>query len=206
MTSKRSIERSIDTLQRIYAVIAALAFNEALKRTFLQGGAGDVELDVTRIPEFVAFIVIAVPFLHGMNRHLDNTLSTIVQKNRRGLFVILLIDFLVFMLEACILFLLATSVKGEFLFFRLLILLLLVDLVWSFITWPITKSVIWRWAVVNVIAVILMAVLIRWAPFSDAATLWVLMSVSVVRTVCDYWLAWGFYFPALEEEAEPAAT
>jgi len=39
MTSEKAIERSIDTLQRIYAVIAALAINEALKRTFLQGGS-----------------------------------------------------------------------------------------------------------------------------------------------------------------------
>jgi hypothetical protein len=35
MTSEKSVERSIDTLQRIYAVIAALAINEGLKRVFL---------------------------------------------------------------------------------------------------------------------------------------------------------------------------
>src|ERR1700745_107170 len=134
MTSEKTIERSIDTLQRIYAVVVALALNEALKRTFLQGGAGNVELDVTRMPEFIAFIVTAVPFVHGMNRHLDNTLTTIKKTNRRSLFIVLLIDFAVFLAESCILFLLATSVKSETYFFRLLILLLVLDLVWSFIT------------------------------------------------------------------------
>jgi hypothetical protein len=206
VTSEKSIERSVDTLQRIYAVVAALAMNEALKRTFLQGGAGDVELDVTRMPEFIAFIVTAVPFVHGMNRHLDKTLATIKKTKRRSLFVVLLTDFLVFMAESCILFLLATSVKSETFFFQLLILLLLLDLVWSFITWPITRSVVWQWTAVNVIAIVLFAVCIYWVPFpNQMSKLWVLMGIASVRTFFDYRLAWSFYFPA-EEAAEPGAA
>jgi len=202
VTSEKSIERSIDTLQRIYTVIAALAFNEALKRTFLQGGAGGIELDLTRMPELIAFIVTAVPFVHGMNRHLDKTLTTILDDNRRGLFVVLLIDFLVFMAETCILFLLASSVKSEIFFFRLLILLLLVDLVWSFITWPITKSVVWRWAAVNIIAMLVLATIIYAVPFGNPMSrLWILMAVAVVRTAFDYWLAWEFYFPRADQAA-----
>ncbi len=43
MTSEKTVERSIDSLQRIYAVIIALAFNEAIKRTFLKDGTGALE-------------------------------------------------------------------------------------------------------------------------------------------------------------------
>ena len=50
MTSEKAVERSIDRLQRIYAVIVALAMNEAIKRLFLQSGAGALDIHYDHIP------------------------------------------------------------------------------------------------------------------------------------------------------------
>src|SRR5436305_4099141 len=197
MTIEKASERSIDTLQRIYAVIVALAINEAVKRTFLQNGSGVLEVDYCRIPEFVAFIFTAVPFVHGINRHLDKTLKTSREENRGSLIVVLVFDFLIFLAESCVLFLLAASVRSELFFFQLLMLLLTLDLLWSVVTWPITKSVVWQWIVVNILAVVAGIAVIYW--FDKVAViqkLWILMIIAVARTCLDYFLAWNFYFPS----------
>jgi len=138
---------------------------------------------------------------------MDKTLSTHKRTRKPALFVILLVDFVVFMAETCVLFLLATSVKTETVFFQLLTLLLLLDLVWSFMTWPITKSVVWQWAAVNVIAIVLFAACIYWVPFpSLQLKLWVLMGIALARTCFDYWSAWSFYFPGEEIVVGPGGT
>jgi hypothetical protein len=72
MTPERAAERSVDTLQRIYAVVAGLAINEGFKRVFL-GKDGEMHLHHDSLPQLIAFVITAVPFVHGMNRHLDDT-------------------------------------------------------------------------------------------------------------------------------------
>jgi hypothetical protein len=93
MTNQQAVQRSIDTLQRIYAVVAGLAINEALKRVFLQDGKGDFAFHTVNLPELVAFILTVVPFVHGMNRHLDKTLTASLEQNNPKLLAYLLIDF-----------------------------------------------------------------------------------------------------------------
>jgi hypothetical protein len=196
MTSEKAVERSIDSLQRIYSVIVALAIGEGMKRLFLKVGSGDLEIHYDHFPEFIAFIFTAVPFIHGMNRHLDHTLATSRQENKPGRLVFLLIDFMFFLLESCVLFLLATSVTSSIFFFQLLMGLLVVDALWSFLTWPITKTVVWQWLTINIVMVILSMVLIYWVTFIalDVKPL-ILMVIAILRTVFDYRLAWDYYFP-----------
>jgi hypothetical protein len=192
----KTVERSIDTLQRVYAVIVALAINEAIKRTFLKSGSSDVEIHYEHLPEFVALIATAVPFLHGMNRHLDQTLAVIRAQNKRSLFAILVLDFVVFLAEGCILFLLAASVSAGLAFFQLLMVLLALDVLWALLTWRLTKSVAIRWAIINGAMIAVSCMLIypggqRCVEFKTC----VLAACAVIRTVLDYYLAWGFYFP-----------
>jgi hypothetical protein len=203
----KTVERSIDTLQRVYAVIVALAINEAIKRTFLKGGSSDVEIHYEHLPEFIALIATAVPFLHGMNRHLDQTLKVIRDQNKRSLFAILVLDFVVFLAEACILFLLAASVTRDLAFFQLLMVLLLVDVLWVLLTWKITKSVAIRWAIINVAMIAISCMLIypggqRCVEFKT----YVLAACAVIRTVLDYYLAWGFYFPPEVRDGDDAGV
>jgi hypothetical protein len=204
MTPEKSIERSVDTLQRIYAIIVALAVNEGIKRVFLKGGAADLEVHTDHIPHFITFLFTAVPFVHGMNRHLDKTLTIIAEDKKPKLFKVLVFDFAIFLIESCVLFLLAASVMSDIFFFRLWMTLLVIDLIWSFITWPITKTVVLGWASVNIIAVILSIITIYFSDWLDQAIkIWVLTSIAVLRTVFDYIFAWSFYFPQDVAKPEP---
>jgi hypothetical protein len=68
------IERSVDSIEKIYAVVIALAIAQAVQ-SLLKEPSGAATLNFERIssgvPSFVAFLVTLVPFWHGMNRHLD---------------------------------------------------------------------------------------------------------------------------------------
>src|SRR5947209_1279092 len=193
MTSEKTIERSVDSLQRIYAIIVGFAIGEGIRRLFLNSSGG-LEFHQQHLPEFLTFIFTAVPFVHGMNRHLDKTLTTIQEQNRRGLFIIIVFDFAVFLIESCVLALLAISVMSDVSFFWLWILLLTIDIVWTFITWPITREAVWQWAVVNIAAIIASIAVLNFVADLQVKVV-VLTAIAILRTVLDYMSAWEFYFP-----------
>jgi hypothetical protein len=200
MTAEKTVERSVDTLQRVYAVIVALAINEGIKRTFLKDGSGKLDIQYQHLAEFVALIFTAVPFLHGMNRHLDQTLTLVRKEKKRWLFLVLVVDFAVFLGESCVLFLMAVSVTSSIDFFRMLMVLLAIDILWCLITWKITRSVVARWSPVNIGMVLASCILICGiGSINPEAKSWVLAGFAVIRTALDYSLAWQFYFP--DEEA-----
>src|SRR5262249_51242610 len=145
---------------RIYAVVAALAMNEALKRAFLDPATGNFKFSVDYLPEFLAFMVTAVPFVHGMNRHLDKTLARSRTEGNPRFLNYLLLDFFVFIVESSFLFVLAASVTRGLAFFQWLMLLLVIDVVWALITWQITRAVALQWVYVNAAAVVLGVVVI----------------------------------------------
>lgn len=201
MKPERAVERSIDTLQRVYAVVAGLAINEALKRVFLQDGRGEYQLHLENLPEFIAFIVTVVPFVHGMNRHLDRTLAA--SAYRPGVLAFLLIDLLVFIIESTLLFVLAVTVTHPDQFFPWLIALLAVDAIWGLATWPITKTVVLQWVAVNAAIGVSLWAALRWLPTDwGIAGEWIMAAMAVVRTGLDYATAWAFYFPLADLKAE----
>jgi hypothetical protein len=207
MKAERSVERSIDSLQRIYAVVVGLAINEAIKRFFLAKN-NEFELPTANWPEFIALMVTIVPFLHGMNRHLDRTLAESRKPGKRWLLGFLLVDFGFFIAESCFFVSMAATVSKNIYFFQLLLWLLLADAFWAFLTFPVTKSFSWRWMIINVAACGCIAflifgdnrIIIYWKP-------WILCGVAVLRTLLDYWFVWGFYFPPDDAPADvPPAT
>jgi hypothetical protein len=199
MAPDKSVERSIDTLQRIYAVVAALAMNEALKRAFLDPATGQFRFSWSYLPEFVAFVATVVPFVHGMNRHLDTVLTKSRKEKRPRLLGYVLVDFFVFLVESSLLFVLAVLVPAGLPFFQWLLLLLTIDVIWALVTWQVTKSAVVPWAIVNAVTILVGLVLI-YLPWVDcgAAKPWMLMSLAIMRTAADYKSAWAFYFPPEE--------
>ena len=96
-------QRSVDSLQMIYAVIVALAIGNAIQTIFLDATTKLFIFDfslLSSLPAFLTFIVIIVPFYQGMNRHLDNCYIINTETHVEGA---LLFDFLVFFFEAIIL-------------------------------------------------------------------------------------------------------
>jgi hypothetical protein len=203
MPVAKTVERSVDTLQRVYAVIVALAISEGIKRTFLKSGSGQVEIHYQHLAEFIALIATAVPFLHGMNRHLDQTLSIIGDTNKRSRFLFIVLDFVVFLVEGCFLFLLAALVTEGVKFFKWLMGLLVLDVAWAFGTWRVTKSAAIHWAWINGAMFGISAILLFcFSDQFDGVKTWVLAIFAVARTVLDYWWAWAFYFPPEVVKAE----
>lgn len=192
----RVIERSVDSLQKTYAVIIALAIGQAIQSLLkAPTDASIVSLDqiTPAVPAFTAFLFTLVPFFHGMNRHLDRSY---LEKSGQVIQGALILDFAVFLLEATCLFAVAWSLRSGIRSFEYLGVLLLIDMLWGFVSHQIhyrgQKSGVVRWSVINLIA---MAVALFVVAFPFQAKPLLLMAVAILRTVADYKFCWSFYFP-----------
>lgn len=197
-TENSSVRRSVNSLQQLYGFVVALAVAQAVRMTFVQ--QNQLVLTVQWLPVFVAVIFTIVPFFHGMNRHLDRCYISRGSSHIQGM---LLGDFLVFFVEAALLFAFASSVRSGLQGFVILAAVLLIDTVWAMIShWihyrdiePSTK----RWAVINTSTIIVIAFLYPADVYSDSVKLWLLMVVAISRTISDYAWSWEFYFPQVSE-------
>lgn len=194
MKKRRAVERSVESLQRIYAFVVALAIGRAVESTFVS--AGTLTFRPDSLPVFVAFLVTIVPFFHGMNRHLDRCYidhqDTKVQKA-------LLFDFAVFFIEAGLLFAFAASTQSGLYGFLILAVILLIDVVWGGISDRIhysdSQTGTRFWAAVNIIAVGLL-ILVYLLPVDFwGAKPWILSAIAIVRSTFDYLISWELYFP-----------
>ena len=125
---REALKLSVQSLQRIYAFIIALAFGNSLTKLFVTPGTQTP--DLTRLFTeggvlFACFIATVVPFFHGMNRHLDDVYALRrVPKAHRGPHPpprngAIMLDLIIFILEAGLLYLLAAAVLDRRSFFIL---------------------------------------------------------------------------------------
>jgi hypothetical protein len=133
-----------EALERIYQIVVGLAITEAVKRFIREtkpqrpeeGAKREAdtvnETDVyfsphkESIPEAIAFFFTAVSFFHGMSRYIELTYG-----NGKPPSGILLFDIIVFLLEGCIMFMLASALTANRLrFFEVLIALFVLDTIW----------------------------------------------------------------------------
>jgi hypothetical protein len=190
-----SIERSVDSVQGMYAVVIALAISEAIE-ILLKGVNGTADLSrrwlLSGMWAFVAFVFTLIPFWHGMNRHLDRCYLEKEGDVRRGA---ILLDLFVFFAEAGFLFAAGLSLRSGLTTFYCLGGLLFVDMLWAlgshWIHFRDKKSYSLRWSAINVIAMIVAFGVIK-CNFGPRS----LMIVAVLRTIADYWICRDFYFPA----------
>lgn len=206
------IQRSVDSLERLFAVVVGLAITLAVEKILFDANGNllswrdansnsypflGVLLD--RLPAVVAFLASVVPFYHGMNRHLDKTyVESSIPANKEGFLVM---DFFVFFLESCFLLALASSVGSQDRVFLILAGLLLVDSIWSIVTHGIhyAKDSIstLSWGCINLIAIILLLLFYFSQIFPEGPVRsWALCAVALLRTIVDYKICWRFYFPA----------
>ncbi|MBA4189807.1 MAG: hypothetical protein C0467_17635 [Planctomycetaceae bacterium] len=193
----KDVEKSIDSLQRIHALISALALGEAVRRLIQMPGTPEAEFHLSVLPQFLALVCTIVPFYHGMHRHLEATyLFPVDPKHPRG---VLLIDFVVFLVEASTFFALASLFNASG-FYWVLAALLVFDAIWSGLTALITQATEFRWCVLNFIAAIAMVVVLSLNVFRAGMDVWLLTIIAVVRTIFDYQMHWHFYFPFEKDE------
>jgi hypothetical protein len=201
LSAEKRTERSVDSLQKVYAFVISLALVQAIQIVLIDRTTMDfvdIHTMLQRAPAFVALLLVLVPFYHGMNRHLDVCYIENTEGQRAE--AALLFDFVVFFVDSCLLFAVAYSIGHDLRAFAFLGVLLGVDVVWSaishFIHYTLTEvRSVKRWAVINGMAVGagLFVGLNQW--YSPAAKAWLLLVIALGRTVCDYAFCWSFYFP-----------
>jgi len=199
--SNLAIIRSVDSLQKIYAVIIALAIGKAIQTLFSSESLNIFEFNddlIKFLPCFFSFIVLLVPFYHGMNRHLD---KCYLEKTENIIHGALLFDFIIFFFESSLLYAFAASLLGGYQNFLLIAILLTTDTIWAIISYLIhyrgIKPNILFWALINFLAIVLGIIfaLIGSQTYSDEAKTWIFLIISITRTIADYWVCWRFYFP-----------
>ena len=201
LRGQKAFERSVDSVAKIYAVMIGLAVTESVKTLVpkLPNGQPDfswVSLQ-SGLPAFIALLATAVPFWHGMNRHLDRCY---LEKDSpvQGALVL---DFVVFLVEATLLILAGWALRDGFITFYCLGGLLLLDVLWGFgshqIHFPKQPSHVVSWSIINLVAGIValgvIAYEFKWKSF-------LLMVIALARSIADYGFGSDFYFPAIQEE------
>jgi hypothetical protein len=199
----KPIEKSIDSLQRIHALISALALGEAVRRLLLVPGSSEAVFNLAALPQFLALVLTIVPFYHGMHRHLEDTyLFRTSHDHPRG---VLLIDFVVFLAESCTFFALASLLTSHS-FYWVLLALLVFDGIWGGLTALIIKAPVYRWCVLNFVTATLMLLVLSLNVFRQGMDVWLLTVITGVRTVIDYSTHWSFYFPFSPTDETPSNT
>lgn len=199
-------KRSVDSLQRIYAIIVALAIAQAINAIFINKGELASWQDMHKhIFQFVSFVCIIVPFFHGMNRHLDKCYLDKKNDMKEGA---LLFDFIVFFVESMLLFAFAGTLKSPSLnCYIVLLVLLAFDTLWAFVSHFIhysnEKKGPIQWAIINLVTMVLMILIWYTSYFKDETKPLLMTILVLLRSIFDYTLCWEFYFPKYTRALPP---
>ena len=204
-------KRSVDSLQLLYTVVVSLAVTEMLQHVLLTpSGISIPGLSAIGLAQWLmmaSFLFTIVPFYHGATRYLDATYITGERKAPRAA---LLIDFVLLFIEGVLFFVLAEFIHNQQAFYTTLAILLALDVIWvlsSAKLWsiPIAGSAAATvasntrytlWAIINLVAVIVICVSARSNLWPDTMVQSItLAGCAVVRTIIDYTLVFGFYYP-----------
>ena len=203
----RSAASTVKNLQELYTVAVGIALAWGIEQLAGKGGGGQAAaqevINWGALPAFVAFLVTLVPFYHGALRHLEHTYV-----EDRGLDVrkgSLLADFFLLFLEGCLFVLAAKFVADPRTLGLILSTLLVFDALWGLAVYLLfTKGrrrwAELRWVQINIVAGPLLAVAVfgiapTRSPATDLTVAVTIAVIAALRTVVDYWLSWGFYFP-----------
>jgi hypothetical protein len=107
---------------------------------------------------------------------------------------LLLIDFIVFVVEASTFFALAALFKTPT-FYWALAALLTFDALWAGATSLVNPVTKFRWCLLNFCAAAGMVIVLSLDVFKPGMEVWVLTLIVAVRTIVDYSMHWRFYFP-----------
>ena len=211
----RPLERSVDSVQRIYSVMLGLSFTESLRRCVgFKDVSGDVIFSWQKLVISGGLIALAIPFLHGMNRALDDEFVRQAGPPHRGR---LLATFLIFAIEA-VLFAMASicipdyksgPLRESSLFWITTLIggIQLLDVLWCSSAWIIgfRRRNIATWFALSVLTLIFLMALLcplpRGTLFSDhfvhtldSHVVWI-GGILALRTLFDYLICRTFYFP-----------
>lgn len=198
---------TVETLQRFYSVIVAIALTSGLAKLIASLEDADSYLtDISLVALSIALLSTIIPFYHGMERHLYITHILQPKLGEGGRPIPLLVDILAFILEGGILFAMGRKLDQPIVFLRLWTALLIVDVIWTVIVWRVEKGIRPIWAGNNLVWLcIAWAAWLGW-PWVVAKSgvsllgeipvmVWFIALLEIGRSVADYKANWAFYFP-----------
>lgn len=201
--NSKSNARSVGHLQHLYSVIIALGLVEAVKAVLKLGDNSNVVINLDCLPTFLAFLVTLVPFYHGANRYMDDIYLSPSTKIRP---LTGLVDYLFFILEAITFYALALFIPYAKPFFIYLGILFSIDIIWlifSYFNTPSPFNKVQHWLILNLLMAIILYFLIFSPVMLDDMKKWILLTVFIIaRSVLDYILSWGFFWPVIEKNKE----
>jgi nucleoside 2-deoxyribosyltransferase len=206
-----AIHSTIDSLEKIFTIILALAIGEALKQLVPDDKEFPTEhrVDYRRLPALLSFLLLIVPFYHGMLLYFTNIYDHPPRPAHYGFWLI--VDCLAFTIEACLFFILSRSLPPRqwMRFYGAVLWLLVVDVVWAITIHFHRLAFLWRWIWLDLGALVIfgaVALFFR-EPKGEGrdqrgvrrAVVWILLALCFVRTAVDYWWNWEIYFPPDEQ-------
>jgi len=195
--------KSIRSLESLYSVIIGVALSLAIVG-LVDRETGLQTITLSECVLFLAFIVTLVPFYHGAIRHLDDCYAE--RPDRDGPPGKVFVDFVLLFIHALGFVVLSMLLKQPGQFAWVLSILLLVDVFWGvFVFFSGTRSVLrrneGRWALINTIFICSVVPMLVWrgiglGDVAEPAKIAIpLLGICTIRTVTDYILCWGLYFP-----------
>lgn len=197
--------RTVDALQRFYAMVIALAVTNSVRLLLQTLGLIPADQAISATPHltillFITFLSTVVVFYHGMNRHLDDTFvigpRTIPHR------LPLLFDIFVFLVEGCLLVAMGSAINSPRVFFYTWTGLLVVDILWGLIVFLVVRNrAHLRWIANNIVHVGI--AWLFWLVLFPRNVVYVAV-IEILRTVIDYALNWPFYFPTVSKTSKPS--
>jgi hypothetical protein len=182
-------------MKTIYFVILGTAITEALESAFLEHGrfvGYELVKDghVTPVLLLLAFLPTAIRFAHGVSIHMD----VLHEKAYKPVF-----DFMGFLLQASVLYLMAETLDRVRTFAILFTVLIALDTSWlvilrwrHYLTFGPTE---FQWLTTNGALVVLFAIAYVVAPWIGAWAAVIVAAAAIGDTVSDYVMNREFYFP-----------
>lgn len=181
---------SLSGLKTVYSVVIALSVTEAIKSIFdIKVYRITYGINLELLPVFIIFIVTLIPFYQGAIKYLSEIQK---DKNHKASFE-RLIDFVFFFLESLFFYWIALLINEKILFFKIMTFLFILDILWLFSVFICNKDLFNKikcWFTLNTILVILLVILF-YINFYDIG---VLLLIFIIRTFCDYFFTWKFYW------------
>jgi hypothetical protein len=217
----RAAREPIEYLKELYVVVAALALSKALESLLPQAGE---TFDPSLLIPLLSLLVTLVPFFHGALEYLQRThgldARVHARRDERRDIALVLWDFGLLFVEACVLLFAATSMKDLPQLAYALAALWALDILWISVGKglgsdrraqrdppPQTDGVEasgppWKWAVLNAVAAPTAVAIAKGLEESESALAWALLATALTRTVLDYALTPEYYFGELGERLQ----
>lgn len=196
-------KRSIENLQRLYAIVAGLSLTTAVtslltltppapSEPVLQFGATYLRLN--SLPMFLSFAVTLLAFYHGTHRHLD--LAYVFRPAAQTTKTLApIVDFLFAFLQAILFYAMALVLADGFSFYSIFIALMVKDIPWfGYIHFTDVMTLRVGWLLgVNTTTAVLLLLILAYLP-DHAVKWWVAAIVVVARSLVDYVVNWSIFW------------